>query len=272
MLRWFRVYNGVLKCTYARRFDDFDRLTVSAIAAHFPPSQSIRVHDIGASDGRTSCDLYDHLSPFYGERLDFVASDYAPFLYVLKRTNSTNRLVVDDQQDVLQIITPPFVFIVIGRRERIMPYPLNFLLRHLVTIFYARPLLNDYKAGRSGIQRTRMELFGRVCRAYMTTNRNFRFGAYDILSGPTERFDIIRAMNILNRTYFSEPQLRQALENIVQSLEKGGLFVTGSNDEQGTIVNGGIYQEAKGRMQKIDETGNGSQVDALISAAGGPLR
>jgi hypothetical protein len=149
MLRWFRVHNGVLKCTYARRFDDFDRLSVSAIATHLPTSQIIRVHDIGVSDGRTSCDLYDHLNRLYGGRLDFLASDYAPYLYVLKRTHSRNRLVVDDQQHVLQIVTPPFVFITVGRRERITPYPLNFLIRQLVTVLYARPLLERYKAGRA---------------------------------------------------------------------------------------------------------------------------
>jgi hypothetical protein len=272
MLRWFRVHNGVLKCTYARRFDEFDRLSVSAISAHFPTSQIIRVHDIGVSDGRTSCDLYDHLNRLYGGRLDFLASDYAPFLYVLKRTRGANRLIVDDQQHVLQIVTPPFVFITVGRRERITPYPLNFLMRHLVTLLYARPLLQRYKAGSPDIQRTRIELFGRACRAYMSKQDNFRFDAYDVFSGSTERFDIIRAMNILNHSYFSEPQLIQAAESIVNSLKEGGLFITGSNTEQGTIINGGIYKKTKNRLERIEISGKGSQVDALISDVGGPHR
>ncbi|MGC2372111.1 MAG: hypothetical protein WA474_23785 [Candidatus Sulfotelmatobacter sp.] len=270
MLRRFRVHNGVLKYTYARRFDDFDRLSISAIAAHFPTSQFIRVHDIGVSDGRTSCDLYEHLNRLYGGRLDFLASDYAPFLYVLKRTHGTNRLIVDDQQHVLQIVTPPFVFIEVGWRERIMPYPLNFLIRHLVTVLYARPLLERYRAGSPDIQRTRIELCGRACRACMSKQNNFRFDAYDVFSGSTERFDVIRAMNILNYSYFSELQLIQAAENIVHSLKEGGLFVTGSNDERGTVVNGGIYRETNGRLQRIDTSGNGSEIDALICAIGGP--
>ena len=270
ILRRFRVHNGVLKSTYARRFDEFDRMSISAIAAHFPTSQFIRVHDIGVSDGRTSCDLYDHLNRLYGGQLNFRASDYAPFLYVLKRTHRANRLIVDDQQHVLQIVTPPFVFIELGWRERIMPYPLNFLIRHLVRVFYARPLLEHYKAGSPDIQRTRIELVGRVCRDYMSKQSNFHFDAYDIFSGPTERFDVIRAMNILNYSYFSELQLRQAAKNIVHSLKEGGLFVTGSNDEQGTVVNGGIYREIKGRLQRIHTSGNGSEIDALISAIGSP--
>ena len=97
----------------------FDLFSLSAIAANFSTEQDIRIHDIGVSDGRTSCGFFDHLNHLYGERLVFLASDYAPYLYVLKRTHSTNRLIIDDQQHVLQIIiTPPFVFIV-GRPERI---------------------------------------------------------------------------------------------------------------------------------------------------------
>src|SRR5277367_85524 len=69
MLHRFPVQNGTMKQTHERRFDDFDRLAIPAIAANFPPGQSIRVHDIGSSDGRTPCDLYDHLSPLYCERL-----------------------------------------------------------------------------------------------------------------------------------------------------------------------------------------------------------
>jgi SAM-dependent methyltransferase len=268
MLRWFRLQNGVLKRTHARRFDNFDLLSLSAIAANFSTGQAIRVHDIGVSDGRTSCGFYDNLKHLYGERLDFLASDYAPYLYIIKRTHSASRLIVDDQQHVLQIITPPFVFIV-GYPERITPYPLNPLIRHLVTALYARPLLEDYKAGCPDIERTRLELLCRKCRAYISKQDKFRFGTYDVLSGPTERFDIIRAMNILNHSYFPEAQLRKAVENIVQSLREGGLFIAGSNTEQGTIINGGIYKKAKNHLDRIEISGKGSQVDALISDVGG---
>jgi hypothetical protein len=210
----------------------------------------------------------------YGGRLNFLASDYAPYLYVLKRTHGRNRLIVDDQHHILQIVTPPFVFITVGRRERITPYPLNFLIRQLAIVFYAHPLLQRYKAGSPDIQRTRIELFGRACRAYMSKHDNFRFEAYDVFSGSfsgsPERFDIIRAMNVLNCAYFSQPQLIRALENIVQSLNEGGMFITGSNDERGTVVHGGIYMETKGRLQRINTSGNGSEIDGLISVVGRP--
>jgi len=266
MLRWFQVRNGVLKYTRARRFHDFDLSSIAAAVANFSVGQRIRVHDIGASDGRTSCEWYDQLNQLYDERLDFVASDYAPYLYVLKRTHSTSRLIVDNQQVVLQIIRPPFVCIV-GHPEK-TKLSLNPMIQ-VLTLLYARPLLRCYKAGCVDIERTRLELLCRECRAYIGTRHNFRFGRYDVLSGPTaERFNVIRVMNVLNQSYFPEAQLRKAVENIVASLREGGLFITGSNNEEETVVNGGIYKKAKNRLERIRISGAGSPVDALISDVG----
>jgi SAM-dependent methyltransferase len=263
MLHWFRLQNGTQKRTCKRRFDDFDRLSFPVISANFSPRRDIRVHDIGASDGRASCVLYEHLNQVYGERVDFLASDCAPYLYVLKRSRGANRLIIDDQQHVLQIITPPFVFIVFHVESRTL-HPLDYLIRLLLTALYARPLLEGYKAGRPGIECTRLELVCQECRAYISRQNNFRFDRYDVLSGPTEYFDIIRAMNILNHDYFSEVQLRNAVNNIIQSLSQGGLFITGSNMERGTIVNGGIYKKINNRMERIETSGKGSKVDTLI--------
>ncbi len=268
MLRWFRLRNGVQKRTYARRFDDFDRVSLPIIAANFPIRQDVRVHDIGASDGRSSCGLYEHLNHLFGERLHFLASDYASYLYVLKRAQGASRLIIDDQHDVLQIITPPFVFIVHHAESRRLD-PLNYLIRLLVTAFYARPLLEGYKSGSPGIERTRLELLCRECRAYINQQNNFRFDSYDVLSGPTERFDVVRAMNVLNYDYFPEAQLRSAVQNVIQSLGEGGLFITGSNVEPGTMVDGGIYKKTKNRMERIEMSGKGSPVDALISEGSG---
>jgi hypothetical protein len=264
MLRWFRADNGVLKRTCARRFDHFDELSLSAITASFSSGQMVRVHDIGVSDGRTSCAFYDALNCLYGERLKFLASDYAPYLYVLQRTHSKNRLIIDELQHVLQIIKPPFVFIV-GRSEKTK---IHHPLTNLVMALYVRPLLEDYKSGCGDIEMRKLELLCRQCSARMSENENFRFESYDVLSCPTQRFDIIRAMNLLNYCYFSETDLRRAVKNIFHSINDGGLFITGSNIEQGTTVNGGIYKKSNDQLERIEISGDGSHVDALISELG----
>jgi hypothetical protein len=163
ILSRFSVQSGILKYTHARRFDDFDNLSLCAITANFTAYQDILVHDVGVSDGRTSCGLYEQLNRLYGPRLVFQASDNAPYLFVLRRGRSTRRVIVDDKGHLLQIITPPFVFIVV-RPESKKLYPLNHLMRYLATTFYARPLLEAHRAGAPGIERTRVDLLCRECR------------------------------------------------------------------------------------------------------------
>ena len=263
MLCRFSNKNGTFRYTHARRFDDFDRLAVKVIRYTFPPDKNIRVHDVAASDGRTSCDLYDSLDGVYGERLYFEASDYAPFLYIVRKKGAASRLITDHQDNILQIITPPFVFNVVHSENKAF-YPLNYLIRHLVTRFYARPMLRACKSHRPGIERVRLELLCWECREHIARKTNFRFERFDIFSRPTHRFDVIRAMNVLNRSYFCDEDLKRVIENFIQSLNEGGLFITGSNVEAGTVVNGGIYKKNAGRLERLEVSGEGSQVDGLI--------
>lgn len=87
-LSWFRIENGVLKNSRAHRFDFFDRLSFSVIAANYSSHQEVRVHDIGASDGRASCVLYDLLNHRFAERLHFLAIDSTPCLSIYSETSA----------------------------------------------------------------------------------------------------------------------------------------------------------------------------------------
>jgi len=265
MLCRFSNKNGTFRYTHARRFEEFDTLALTSIRSAFPRDQQIRVHDVGASDGRTSCDFYDSLTSIYGQRLRFLASDYAPFLYMIRKKNSTRRVIVDQKDQVLQIITPPFVFNVVHTENKWL-YPLNHFIRYFVNRWYVRPLVRAYKAGDPNIERTRIDLLCYVCRANCAAQQNFRFISYDIFSPAPERFDVIRAMNVLNLIYFSREDLKKAIANIITSLDEGGLFITGSNLEPGTTVSGGIYKKRSGRFEKLQVSGDGSQVDDLVQA------
>jgi SAM-dependent methyltransferase len=265
VLSRFSNKNGTFRYTHAQRFQHFDTVTLASIRSAFPPERQIRVHDVGASDGRTSCDFYDALAGIYGQRLSFLGSDYAPFLFSLRKKNSARRVIVDARDNVLQLITPPFVFNVVHPENKLL-YPLNHFIRYFVTRWYVRPLLRAYKAGDANIEHSQIDLLSYECRANCASKSNFRFISYDIFSPLPERFDVIRAMNVLNLIYFSQQDLKKAITNIMTSLEEGGLFITGSNLEPGTTVNGGIYKKSGGRFEKLQVSGSGSQVDDLILA------
>jgi len=258
MLSQFSLHNRTFKYTITRRFPDFDRLAVSEIASRFPAGQPVRVHDIAVSDGRTSYDFYTELSRLYRDRLAFVASDYAPYVYVLKRTHSARRIVIDDDAHILQVTTPPFVFNTV-RFESVWLYPVNHIVRQLVVRLYARPLLSAYQSGEPDVKRRRIDLLCPEYRSCVEKTVNCRFESYDILSGPTEQFDVIRAMNVLNQSYFSRAQLQRGVANIVRSLNDNGLFIAGSNTKQGTVVNGGVFRKSGDSLVTVATSGEGSK-------------
>jgi hypothetical protein len=269
MLGRFALDNGSLKYTHSQRYDEFDQFALKFIKTNFTSPLSLRVHDIGASDGRTSCDFFDDLSKLYDERIDLLASDYAPYLYILKRSDSTRRIILDERDNILQIVTPPFVFIVV-RPESKKVYPVNHVIQYLATIFCVRPLMRDYKSGRPGMERNRLDLLSRKCREYVSRKKNFHFECYDMLKGPNGSFDVIRAMNVLNHSYFSREDLKKAIANISGSLNEGGLLITGSNFEAGTLVSGGIYKKVGTHLELLGASGKGSKVDNLIRGIGAP--
>ena len=166
---------------------------------------------------------------------------------------------------ISQIITPLFVFIVV-RPESEMLYPLNHLIRYLAAVFYVRPLIKNHKSERPDIERTRLDLLCRKCREYVSEKKNFHFESYDMLKGPKGGFEIIRAMNVLNHSYFSREDLKKAIANIAASLNDGDLLITGSNVEAGTAVNGGVYKKLGNHLEVVEASGAGSQVDDFIRA------
>jgi hypothetical protein len=75
-------------------------------------------------------------------------------------------------------------------------------------------------------------------------------------------------MNVLNLSYFIDGQPMIAVQNIFDSMADGGLFVTGSNLEQGTVVNGAIYKTIGSGFSQLLVSGTGSQIDGLILNVG----
>ena len=75
---------------------------------------------------------------------------------------------------------------------------------------------------------------------------------------------MIRAMNVLNSSYFSDIEFAKVLENLHSGLKDGGLLIVGSNQASGTVVHGGIYKKTPKGFQKIYQSGDGVAIDQLL--------
>ena len=110
---------------------------------------------------------------------------------------------------------------------------------------YVPRVLAAYRAGQ--IQPTSLRLMcPRAVRLAQSDSR-FHLIEHDLLApapfpGPV---DVVRTMNVLNSSYFTQRQLGQVVGRIFSSLAAGGLLVTGSNDEAGTEVRGAIYRKVE---------------------------
>ena len=82
------------------------------------------------------------------------------------------------------------------------------------------------------------------------------------------KFNLVRASNILNRAYFSEDQLRTAIENLFSYLETGGLLVISRNHEEspGAPDHGSVWKKMdQNSLDLIDNNRDGSYIRELVA-------
>ncbi|MDA9389356.1 hypothetical protein WN73_01175 [Bradyrhizobium sp. CCBAU 45394] len=261
VLNLFPITNGAYKRTSRERFGTFDREVLSILARLFSSNAPLSVHDVAVSDGRTACDFYRVLSAHFSE-LEFLASDLCLRVTRLSFPKVRLSVVVDENDVPLQLVRPPFV-LNLARTESWL-YPVNHLLR----MFWrprAMAALEAARAGDGAVIRDHILLLCSEARKYLDSRANFHIKNYDIFSPPAGRYHVVRAMNVLNPSYFSPAQLTHAISNLRDSLHEGGVLVIGSNGEAGSTVHGGAYQRRDNQLVEIWSCGGGPPISSMLS-------
>src|SRR5882724_6478758 len=102
----------VFKRTHLQRFSEFDTATLSAVQKQFRQARNelLAVHDLAASDGRTSLELYHQLINLFNDGFSFLATDVLPWVYSVGKPSERLRVITDDGGRTMEIVYPPFVF------------------------------------------------------------------------------------------------------------------------------------------------------------------
>lgn len=80
------------------------------------------------------------------------------------------------------------------------------------------------------------------------------------------RFDFLRAANVLNSNYFSEPDLLKAIDNIRSYLRGPGALVLVTRTNQAGENAGSLLQSNHdGSLQVIARIGSGSEIESLLT-------
>jgi len=260
MLLKFSDERGIFKWTYANRFENFDTEVLSIISSYFDSNNALLVQDTGVSDGRTAVEFFQKISTKF-QHIDYYASDYNPIIYVLEK--GSTKLTVSSSQDILEIVYPPFVFNVV-KKENYWYYPVNHLICFLVEKLVAKAILRAYKSGE--LKARELLLFSLPAIKLAKTDQRFHLLQHDLLSPFKMQSHVIRVMNILNRSYFSDSEIEQVSEHIYSGLFDGGLLITGSNEGPGTPVQGGVYQKTGNGFKELWKSCDGSPVHNILHA------
>lgn len=258
ILLLFSDERGAYKRMYQKRFETFDTQILQVLHSIFFSSNTLSFHDVGVSDGRTALDFFEKLSLVFPET-SYLASDYNPSVYVIEKGKL--KVTLSRTGKILEILFPPFVFNKI-KRDSLRHYPLNHCIRLCVEKFFVTSLLRQYQKGY--VKAKQLLLFSPNVLAYAQKDGRFTLGQHDLLKPFRQPVDVIRAMNVLNLSYFCELEFKKVIHNLYQGLKDNGVLITGSNQEAGTLVHGAIYKKCAHGFERIFQSGDGSQVHSMI--------
>jgi len=227
---------NTFKRTYSKRFDKFDKKIISILSERLS-KRNLHIHDCGVSDGRTSVEFFEKIKQI-NPNIDFIASDYSPELFIQKHKNITLTLMPDG--NLAEILFPPFVFKTC-KLEKLYRYPINWIVFSLVKKILEKKIKDpNYKNSSEKIR-----IFCPDALKMEKTYNNFRLSKYNLFDSMNHSYNIIRTMNVLNPTYFSDKEMKIVLKNIHKGLSDDGCWIIGSNKGPDSEVSGAIYTKTQ---------------------------
>jgi chemotaxis methyl-accepting protein methylase len=261
ILTWFSNDRGAFKRTRSQRFEEFDRSVNEIMARELSRDAPIKVHDLGISTGETAYDYYHKLSALFPQ-LEYWASDYEAEIQVVE--SGKYRLTLSASGKPLEFVASPFVFSLM-RPESWKRYPINALIRNYYQATAIKSLYRQFQEHPAAARR--IMLFSPLVLDLSRNHPKFHLLTYNVLDpSPIQTpLNIVRAMNILNRSYFSDSEMRTVLLNIHSALDFRGYLISGSNHEANSPVDGAVYQKHEFGFSSVESYGRGHQWHDVIA-------
>jgi hypothetical protein len=199
--------------------------------------------DIGASDGSTSADLISRL-PDFGQ---YTIADL--HLYIGHRATARHDVLYDGSGEPILIV---------GRRVVAWPS-----LSRPIRLLYLGVLR---RAEQTGQAPTPVLLLNPVARRLVEEDPRVEACEHNVFSPWTGKpVDAIKVANLLRRLYFSDAQISNALEALIENLPDGGhLLVVDNPRVEGVAERGGLYRREGGRFLVVAETSDRPEIADLV--------
>jgi len=255
ILNRFNSDRNVIKRTYKNRFDNFDQFAIRIISEQNFGKNSVM--DIAISDGRASSHFLEE-SIKRLKNLCYTGSDVCITYYLNKKNpNSKYYLITDKDKKIIEITLPPFVWNLI-RTEGSLYFINNFLKTIILRKIEKELVMKKYE------YIDKIDLIHPEFRNLIEKDKCFQVRNYNLFDEIPEKYNVIRAMNILHQGYFNKDQLLLIFSHIYNGLEINGLLIEGSNENAGSAVDGAIYRRDENGFTIICEPERPSRIKELI--------
>jgi hypothetical protein len=257
--------NGTSRATVSHRFDDVDCVSCRVLKQLYDKDSELFIQDRAMSHGLTSCEWAQKLFRFF-PLAQVEASDRILFIYRVSLP-SGETFIVEPDGHPLQYIRPPFV-VSIAHRE-----PLRFPLNHVVAAYakrkFRRLALHEHGTDPKVTEESRITEISCVhprARSLSKTNTHFCIRTRCIFDR-TPGIDVLRTMNILNKTYFRPPQLIKAAIATFESLKPGGIWIVGRTLEEDLANHATILRRHEQGWEVLERVGRGSEMEEFAQLA-----
>ncbi len=260
-----RMSNGTFRTTFPQRFVDLDAAASRWMSELFAPEALIQIQDRATSHCLTS---YEWAQRIFTEhpRAEFEASDLFLCLYEVS-LETGEKYIVEPSGRALQYIRPPFVVSACHREPR--RYPLNLWLGAWARRRFKRVVLpqgwQESETG-PGYRVRRISCVHPRAASLAARDARFRVRTRSVFEVTPEACDVLRTMNILNRSYFTEAELTSAAKAVFDSVRVGGLWIVGRTWEEDNSNHASFFLRREDAWQVLGRIGDGSEIEQLALA------
>jgi hypothetical protein len=260
-----RTSNGTFRTTFPQRFQDVDEAAIRWMKREYPAGAEIQIQDRAASHGLTSLEWAERVFKSF-PNARFEASDILLELFEIRRDGTA--YIVEPNGRAIQFIQSPWVVSLEHAEPR--RYPVNRMVARWAKRRFERLGLGEAwmkTAEKQGWRVRKIPYIHPRARAFARTNPNFRFRLRSVFETTPEACDVIRTMNIFNRSYFSDEQLSAGANAIFKSLRPGGIWIVGRTLEEDFSNHVTLLRRGESAWETLERIGKGAEIEGLVLGA-----
>jgi len=254
-----RTSNGTFRTTFRQRFQDVDAAAMKWMEQFYGADSEVEIEDRAASHGLTSWEWADRVFRKF-PRAKFEASDLLVELIELSRGGEA--YIVEPNGWPLQYVNPPFA-VPLAYPES-WRYPINRLVALRARSRFAKLDLGKNwmeTAQERGWRVRRISCVHPLARELGRRNANFQFRLRSVFDQTGGTCDVLRTMNIFNRSYFLAKDLAQGASAVFQSLRPGGIWIVGRTWEHDWSNHASLLRRSDRGWELLERIGTGWEME-----------